>query len=360
MKFRSQYACILIGIAACGGESATSPDLAARMARGGGGPPSSSGKISGISLADPRRLDCSHLDADALNNTTPTTVAGWCMSPDNPRPFVWNAATGSTVVGGGTGFARGVSDYETVVGDFNGRPFYRTADGTVHYFPSLSSSLTGSAAAISADGTHAVGSAGGPVLWTRTGSSWVAAPFPGWAQELSADGSVIVGHTSDHAAVWTHSAGVWTHETLPDNGALRSIASGVTADGAVIAGNRDASSFDPGSPTKDAVVWLRDGSGAWSAQILQRPGGVGATASAVEYQNDGSLVVVGSYNVDSNNSIGLAWRRPVGALSFGSPVTLEPYTKGATSYARDVNVKGEIIGGSGRYGGSRAMMWKLP
>jgi hypothetical protein len=204
--------------------------------------------------------------------------------------------------------------------------------------------------AISADGNTAIlggpndspngnasSAAGAAWVWTRSGGVWmqqggklvgtgaVGNAEQGSSVALSADGNTaIVGGPNDNsdagaAWVWTRSGGVWSQQgnKLVGTGAYPNAAQGWS-----VAISADGNTAIVGGPGEDAVWVYTRSAGVWSQEggILVGSGAVGAAAqgTSVAISSDGSTVLVGGPNDNSN--AGAAWVFSVPGFAAWVPV----------------------------------------
>lgn len=139
---------------------------------------------------------------------------------------------------------------------------------------------------ISADGSSAVGWAGGSAFRWRlgTGMQFVGS---GNAYGASEDGSVIVGQTAGGAAFrWTQSTGAQLIGPLPGNSGFANRARAVSGDGSMVAGS--AKSQPNPSLDSDSFLWTA----ATGTQSLgDVPGGRPGPSDAFAMSLDGSVIV---------------------------------------------------------------------
>jgi probable HAF family extracellular repeat protein len=161
------------------------------------------------------------------------------------------------------------------------------------------------------------------------------------ADGVSADGSVVVGRSSDQAFRWTSNGGMVGLGDLP-GGSFDGGAIGVSADGSVVVGRSSSNSFT------EAFRWT-SGGGMVGLGIL--PGWAGSLASCVSA--DGSVVV--GYSSDSvlySGGQAFRWTSGGGMVGLG-------FLPGASySAANDVSADGKVVvGASGSASGAHAFRW---
>lgn len=174
-----------------------------------------------------------------------SVVVGWTGGCDGGllQAFRWTATDGMVGLGGVTTDARGVSgDGSVVVGDIRypdrtSDAFRWTASGGMDNL----GSLNGHAVAMSAssDGSVIVGGSGGPFRWTASSGMVELGPNRGSANDVSDDGSVIVGSDFLSAFRWTADDGITILGPLPGDTSNHAFA--VSGDGAVTVGSSYAS-----------------------------------------------------------------------------------------------------------------------
>lgn len=207
---------------------------------------------------------------------------------NNVGGFFWTQSDGMTELGGGGAY--GLSyDGSVIVGE-NWR--WTNATGRVR--------LPVTAKGVSADGSIVAGgsSDGYAARWTEATGAVSLGALPAtnsqsFANEISADGSVIVGRSNSGTADdvvafrWTQSGGMVGLGDLP-GGSVRSIAFDVSADGSVVVGIGDS-----GIP--DSFVWTAASGMLNLRDVLAAGGATGFENWTSLYVNgisgDGSTVV---------------------------------------------------------------------
>lgn len=176
-----------------------------------------------------------------------SVVVGLSRSTDGYEAFRWTSAGGMSGLGdfsGGTfdSAATGVSADGTVVVGHG-----RSETGVEAFYWTESAGMTslgsGRAYGVSADGTVVVGQTGGfsgeAFAWTDEGGmvglGYLAGGSTSTANAASADGSVIVGSSSNRAFRWTAGGGMVSLGIL--SGGAISQAHGVSGDGSVVVGH---------------------------------------------------------------------------------------------------------------------------
>lgn len=195
---------------------------------------------------------------------------------DSGGAFRWTQSGGFEILGDYSGLAYGVSgDGSVVVGHAYVHDFISQVwkgDSVIQPAPGV-----GFAAAASADGVVVVGVDGGSGFrWTE--SEGVTHKYPGWAWDISDDGSVVVGA----GFYWTESGGLET---------LDGTAYGVSADGLVAVGQSSGGAF-----IWDQTNRMRDIKGLLEIGGLDLSGWTLSRANAIA--SDG-LTVVG-YGINPN------------------------------------------------------------
>lgn len=372
MKIRTVSVALLVYAMGCSNEPLTSPDIEPSLARGsggGGGKPVTPG-IAAVQLGDLKQLGCSGTAANVINDAVSAVIGGHC-SRASLSPFIWSAGVGTIIPD--TGVVRAVALDGTVFGELDFIPFYRRPGMNPVHLPLPADVTGGSIEAASAGGNLLVGSVswqvgtsgyGRPGMWTWNGSEWTFSEFPGNGTDITPNGSRIVGSSGGRATTWTLVGGVWSPQTLPDDGAYSSLANGVNQNGTVIVGERRVSlTSDPSVTYPEQVAWISDGAGGWSLKLL---GGFNireGSAKAVATQGDGSIVAVGRAWEDLSGGgeqlWAVAWRLRAGATEFDAPTRLNPLVKGMTAAANDINSRGEIVGYSYTRTAMVAVKWTL-
>ena len=200
---------------------------------------------------------------------------------------------------------------------------------------------------ISADGTTVVGALylnnqQQAVRWTNGGSPQPLGFMPGGdrsaAVGASANGSVIVGSGSaspggpTQGFRWTEAGGMQALGYLP-NGGYSEIATGVSADGAVVAGYSD------GSLTAEAYRWTESGG---LEPIGTLPYGGSRYSRGLAISGDGSVIVG-----ESNGVVGASSGRQAFRWTASSGITALTPLPGATStVAEGASADGSVIVGN--------------
>lgn len=357
--------------AACAADVTEPAD--AELARGGR-PGAAADGIAPVALLNHRKLGCSTSAAVAVNSGTPTTITGSCDRNAGAVPFVWTAATGAVTLDAAPGGMGGsaVSFDGTTFGSAGWRPYYRRPGGTPIDLPLPAGRTLGEVSDASASGDLVIGYAfpeGGTIAtavsWRWSGTGWEIGTVPP-AATLDGDGDVLAGIEGGHAAVWVYASGGWAYQALDDGDAIESRASGVNDDGDVIVGIRVSEATVTPAPSGEPVAWVSDGAGGWTRQNLAGLSGFSeGEALAVQRLVDGRVAVVGWLWEDlagaGEQLWAVAWIRAAGSTQFGPPLKLSPLARGASAWARDINVRGEVAGISDGKGLSRsAVKWQLP
>lgn len=207
---------------------------------------------------------------------------------NNVGGFFWTQSEGMTELGGGGAFGLSYDGSVIVGGNYR----WTNATGKV---PLPLTSVKG----VSADGSVVAGSFGAyAARWTEaTGrvslGALPATNLESFANEISADGSVIVGFSNSGAANdrvafrWTQSGGMVGLGDLP-GGSVQSIAFDVSADGSVVVGTSDS-----GIP--DSFVWSAASGMLNLRDVLAAGGATGfenwTSLYAYGISGDGSTVV---------------------------------------------------------------------
>ena len=197
-----------------------------------------------------------------------SVVVGVSYSSSGPEAFRWTSTTGMTGLGDLPG------------GVFGSDATAASSDGSV----------------IVGEG-NAIPSSADAFLWTST-AGMSALGFPGTANGVSGDGSIVVGSSMGYEAVrWSALEGV-----VPISGALG--AEGISADGNVVVGYRSGSPYE-------AIRWT-----AGTAVGLGTQGTGNSVARDVSA--DGS-VVVGLYGQGPCCTVAFRWTEATGMVDLGLP-----------------------------------------
>jgi probable HAF family extracellular repeat protein len=211
-----------------------------------------------------------------------------------------------------------------------------TGLNTGDYEPAGSTAL-----AVSHDGATVVGFNSKGVRWTASGAVNVP-DFAGSAQDVSADGTVIVGHghwSVSEAYRWTASTGL-TRLTPYSESGLRSAANGVSAGGSVIVGEM----WD--SERTEAFIWTEE-SGVVGLGFLDEND---RHSSAADVSADGSVVVGTS---ETGYSEAFIWTKNGGMVGLGDLPGGKDH-----SYALGVSANGlVVVGGGVSANGGEAFRW---
>jgi probable HAF family extracellular repeat protein len=207
----------------------------------------------------------------------------------------------------------------------------------------------------SADGSVVVGWSSNPASrafrWTSPDILQWLDPLPGDnysdALGVSADGSVVVGSSRNQsrsvATRWTVTDGWQQLGTLP--GGLNSIAFSVSDDGRVVVG------FSDSTMGQRAFRWTAE-EGMQDLGVL--PGDSNSQASGVS--GDGSIIVGASINANASPGPryrGFVWTAAEGMQELGPPIA------GANASAQDISADGRTIVGQATWGnpGTVAVRW---
>jgi probable HAF family extracellular repeat protein len=240
-----------------------------------------------------------------------------------PGAFRWTSAGGMTLLGdneyGSRSIADGVSaDGSVVVGTRSGTGIpesaFRWTPGTVmEYFAGGNTAL-----GVSPDGAIAVGfghSGSGTQALRWTMDDGMLALGSGKAYGVSADGSVIVGiGTGSEAFRWTQASGMVGIGILP--GFIASLAQDVSADGSLVVGYSGDDWFTPG----EAFLWDASHGMRSLRDVLINDFGLGASlagwtlTSANDISADGQFIVGSGTNPNGNSEAWIARLVPELAL----------------------------------------------
>lgn len=212
--------------------------------------------------------DNAYSTAAALSGDGLTVVGNSIDDHGDFRSFRWTAAGGMIALpvinpewygeGYGYGEAHGVSHDGSVIvgedynlGDLPGSTIqgYRWTAGGTPSHPGTTTGLPyvdvdyvfGQAFAVSADGSTVVGTDGGnsrASRWTAAGGMQIIGNDSSAATGVSADGSVVAGWEADQAFRWTEAGGM---EYFGVPGASSTEATALSADGSTVVGNFDYS-----------------------------------------------------------------------------------------------------------------------
>jgi probable HAF family extracellular repeat protein len=207
---------------------------------------------------------------------------------NNVGGFFWSQSEGMTELGGGGAFGLSYDGSVIVGGNYR----WTKATGRVAL-------PLGTVKGVSADGSIVAGSFGSTAArWTEATGRVSLGALPAtnsesFANEISADGSVIVGGSNSGAANdfvafrWTQSGGMVGLGDLP-GGSVRSSAYDVSADGSVVVGTSDS-----GIP--DSFVWTAASGMLNLRDVLAARGATGfenwTSLYAFGISGDGSTVV---------------------------------------------------------------------
>ncbi|MDV3349572.1 hypothetical protein QGP82_12780 [Leptothoe sp. LEGE 181152] len=210
------------------------------------------------------------------------------------------------------------------------------------------------ALAISADGSVIVGASHSSTelnraslpeafRWTRAEGMVGLGQLPGnpygtVASDISADGSVIAGHSDNEAFRWTQATGLVGLGDLPD-GSFRSRADAISADGSVIVGKGSSE-----ANYHEAFRWTQ----AEGMRVLGSPVDLpirgSFTSRAVAVSADGS-VIVGFINPNGHNPLGVSENQAFRWTQTGGMSLLSDPTDKALSMASDVSADGSVVVG---------------
>jgi probable HAF family extracellular repeat protein len=257
-----------------------------------------------------------------------SVVVGWGLSTVGcsrgagcrslPGAFRWTSAGGMTLLGdneyGSRSIAYGVSaDGSVVVGTRSGtgipeRAFRWTPDSVMEYLSGGNTAL-----GVSPDGAIAVGfgHSGAALRWTMDGGMLTLGN--GGAYGVSADGSVIVGiGTGSEAFRWTQASGMVGIGILP--GSSASLAQDVSADGSLVVGHSGDNWFTP----REAFLWDASHGMRSLRDVLVNNFGLGASlagwtlTSANDISADSQFIVGSGTNPNGNTE---AWIARIGPQS---------------------------------------------
>ena len=331
----------------------------------------------GIMITDlgilPNDLDNKESVAWGLNSATPVQVVGHSTVSvpccNNVHGFLWTQASGLSDLGtlGPTGqsFAYAISDGGTIVGIDDGPVAVIWPSGGVKTtLPLLASVFGGGAEDITADGSAIVGAnfaaPGGvyaeyAVIWS--GPPWTIDSIgPGHTLGVS-ENHLVVGSTGANfptdgrAVVWTKGVGSWTAAQL-DTGP--SEAWDINP-----AGDRIAGHVREGGRVL-AVVWVNNGA-TWARTDLASLGGM--TSQALGVNNAGW--VVGSSTLAGGTVRAVVWKP--GTSGYSPPQDLGSLEVDGESVAQAINENRQIVGFSSIVGLSsqdprdtHAVLWTVP
>jgi uncharacterized membrane protein len=367
MKLRHVIALLPLALA-CSNDEPTVPDISPRYARPTGG---SGTTIPAVQLGNLKQINCSETQAYSINDATPSTVGGYCFRNGAYRPYLWST-TGTRVLAD-TGMVHAVALDGSAYGELDFKPFKWLPDGSTTLLPLASGRSWGSVYAVGANGQSAFGESqwmdGNNTLsessaWSFDGASW-SVNTPGfYANDVTPSGQHAAGASGAHAARWTLSAGTWSADALPDEGALSSVALGINQDGSVLSGKIERpNTADPSVTHFEPVVWISNVSGGWNIKHLGGLNIVEGSAVSVSTQTNGTVIAVGEAWEDlpgPNAQLwAVAWKLPLGASQFNAPIRLSPAAGGVPAWANDINSRGEVVGGSYTKTTQVAVMWKL-
>lgn len=286
-----------------------------------------------------------------------STVAGRSGPFFEPIAFRWTSTTGmenlGTLPGRADSRGWGISgDGSTVVGNSGGRAFRWTPDGGMEDLGNLGSgdpfgspqNLAALAFDANADGSIVVGysdSDEGLRAFRWTVDAGMEDLGVGASRAVSADGSVVAGHSNFpeglRAFRWTAEGGMQNLGTLPD--LPHSEAWGLSADGSTVVG----------VSSQRAFRWTAD-NGMEDLGTLRE---LGAIAYAVN--GDGSMVVGGEGPMGSPDERAFLWTSELGMVDMNDylPALGLDLTGWTLSSARGISEDGFSITGWGYYLGQQ-------
>src|SRR5919109_935914 len=219
--------------------------------------------------------------------------------PPSPPPAAASFQGLGTIAGWSQSQAWGVSgDGKVVVGQLSRlgsdtRAFRWTASAGMQDLPSSPPEfLSGDALDVSADGNSVVGLFGFAERWTATGGLEDLGRFS--SRGISSNGQVVVGNNG-HAVRWTASGGL---QDLGTVGGRESFADDASADGSVVVGQ-----------SRDATPWGFWKAFRWTATTGMRDiGTLGGPMAAAYNVSDNGSVVVGRALTSRNSASDRAFR----------------------------------------------------
>jgi uncharacterized membrane protein len=294
-----------------------------------------------------------------LSGDGTTVTGGRFLNPTTPEVFRWTQSGGLQLLGGGASLGLGVSyDGSTVVGG-RGQAFRWTETGGIQnlgYLPG--DSLFSTARSVSDDGLTIVGDStntgglfGGQAFrWTPANGMQGLGYLPGFtksvAKDVSGDGSVVVGNSSQEAFRWTEAGGMQGLGFLP--GGNYSLAEAVSRDGQTIGGVAIVNGLS------NAFRWT-------SSNGMQRIDDLGYFdhSSSRGISGDGSTIVGSGYKLNDLKVEAFIWTQAGGLKPLQSVLTsagldLTGWTlKEATSISAD----GLTIIGRGQNSNGQSEAW---
>jgi probable HAF family extracellular repeat protein len=301
------------------------------------------------------------------DGTTVVTGRPIDLSSGVVKAFRWTQSEGLQLLGGNRGATIGVSyDGSTVVGS-NGQAFRWSEPSGIQNLGYLTGfSKSSLASAVSTDGITIVGNSsssfssrlsGQAFQWTQANGMQGIGYLPGFttsaAQDVSGDGSVIVGTSSfygsyEEAFRWTSSGGMQGLGFLP--GGSYSVGKAVSQDGQTIVGT---ASTNTGSLRGKAFRWTA----ANGMQDLDNLGYFSDNASSLDTSGDGSTIVGGGFGI--NGVEAFIWTETGGLKPLKSVLSSAGLnlTGWSLSEATSISADGLTIVGYGRNPNGRFDAW---
>ncbi len=177
-----------------------------------------------------------------------SVVIGYGTTASGQQAFRWTQSTGMVSLGSFTNSSasRISADGSTIVASGDNKAFRWTQAGGIQIIPSLSGATSSDASGVSADGSVVAGTSGNQAYrWTAStgtvGLGYLSGKTMSRSLSVSGDGSVVVGgsslanFTSEQAFRWTQSGGLQGLGFLPGD-SNDSWSDDISPDGSVIVG----------------------------------------------------------------------------------------------------------------------------
>jgi probable HAF family extracellular repeat protein len=321
--------------------------------------------LTGSSLAQPTIINLGVFSGGSYSaaagiSADATTVVGYGYLPPNLRPFRWTAGGGPQNLGTLAGYTYACSASATssngsvVVGSCqpdttsgSGRAFRWTAASGMQSLGVLPNGNLSFAYAVNADGSIIVGvSSDTAFRWTAaSGMQNLGLGSNSTANAISADGSVIAGimfvDGLQRAFRWTAGGGAQDLGLLPGTTEAQGLA--ISADGGTVTGF----SRNSEDGTSRAFRWTADG-GIQSLGAL-----VEGFVLANGISADGSRIVGTIHSVGANNSRAFLWTAPLGMVDLNTylPSRGVDLSEWTLTSAYGVSGDGTAIAGIGQFNG---------
>lgn len=285
-------------------------------------------------------------EAYAISQTGEIVGGSARSRPYGERIFLWRNGAMQEV---GPGLAIAASGNRRVLGA-TPPSVWQEVSGTWQetLLPVLPGPLDGQAQNITPDGTAIVGGSGGKsVLWRETTGGWTIEILPASCFcDINAAG-MIVGQDR----VWVEENGTWTSQTLaPFPAGSKAVGWAINDNGDVAGWSEDGSQ----GGYRRALLWRKTPTG-WSAPDYL--GSLGGESSAIAINNSGQVAgygeVPGQTPGSLSNRHAFVWTPFDGMVDLGS--------RNTDNIARAINDLGQIVGASRKAAGGNytAVLWEL-